>query len=251
MRLGSCAFDPALAVGSMARTWSPLSLFALRAALALAGVASILGFEPEAHAVGANEAPESLPPADAPPAPIVWGLRLNGSAGASSMSDARDGGAAWRFGLDAEYWLSKNVGVGAQFGVQGLDTINWCTGDCFTEHANRFSLAPAITLRGSKPAIFPTISLALGLSTGHTEAYQSCEFPNSGCQSVISVTDTWGPYGSLTGAWLFHTGDVPPGSMAFAIGPLVRTDCFLLSASTYGCTFTTGVTIGFGMASDL
>jgi hypothetical protein len=106
-------------------------------------------------------------------------------------------GVAWRLGLDAEYWLSKNVGVGLQFGSQALTTVGFCPGGCGTASANRFSLAPSFNLRGNSPTHFPTISLALGISRGHREASNYCEI-DTGCQPWSIVADDWGPYGSLT-----------------------------------------------------
>jgi hypothetical protein len=200
--------------------------------------------EPEVHA-GEIQAPTGLPATDKPPAPVAWGLRLNLGVGVAGLPHEGNGGVAWRLGLDAEYWLSKNVGVGLQFGSQALTTI--CLGGCGTASANRFSLAPSFNLRGNSPTHFPTISLALGVSQGHSEASNYCEI-DTGCQPWSIVADDWWPYGSLTGAWLFHPGHVRPGSNGFAIGPLVRTDVFMFDNSTFAWTFTTGITVGFGVA---
>jgi hypothetical protein len=223
--------------------------FALRAALGIAAAIAIVALEPEAHAVGEIAAPEGLLATDKPPVRMAWGLRLNSSVGVAGLPDAQNLGAgvAWRLGLDAEYWLSKNVGVGLQLGSQALTTIDFCPGGCGTARANRFSLAPSVNLRGNDPRHFPTVSLALGVSQGHSEASNYCEI-NTGCQSWSTVSDDWGPYGSLTGAWLFHPGHVPPGSNGFAIGPLVRLDSFMPGNSNFGWTFTIGVTMGFGVA---
>jgi hypothetical protein len=220
--------------------------FALRAALGIAATTDVIAREPEAHAAGEIEVPVGLPATDEPPGPVAWGLRLNLGVGAAGLP-YEGNGVAWRLGLDAEYWLWKNVGVGLQFGSQALTTVGFCPGGCGTASANRFSLAPSVNLRGNGMTHFPTISLALGVSQGHSEASDYCEI-STGCQPWSIVRDDWGPYGSLTGAWLFHPGHIRPGSDGFAIGPLVRTDVFMFDNSTFAGSFAAGITVGFGVA---
>jgi hypothetical protein len=225
----------------------------LRAALTLAVAGAAVGFDTEVHAADTHASSAPAPPAE-PPARIRWGLRVSGGVGLAVFSDQSDRGLVWRLGLDGEYWLSKNIGIGAQLGYQALATLDWLGGSW--ENANRLSLAPSITLRGSNPMNFPALSLAAGVSWGHREeGGYSCD-PGPDCNgNAYSRSDSsWEPYGSLTGEWVFHPGDVRPGTAVLAIGPMLRIDWFPLdsdrfSFGPFGWTFTTGMTLGFGAAA--
>jgi hypothetical protein len=246
-----------------------VSPFAFYAALWLtAGTTIVLGRE--ALAADDSGAPNATlaAPEPEPPAPIAWGLRFTASAGLAYLpEDPTGGGVALRVGLDGEYWLSKNIGIGAQLGFQALQAVDFCFDEetCNSASASRLSVAPTLTLRGNNATIptahgYPLVSLALGYSWGHTEASTSCDpdptdqYPT--CQSGDEISDTSGPYGSLTAAWIFHPGQ-QPGPGAFALGPLVRVDWFSLydptsssfGTDTFGWTFTTGITMGFDVAS--
>jgi hypothetical protein len=218
-----------------------------RAAFVLASAVFALGVEPEAHAGGDIETPTGPSrPAD-PSVPTTWGLRLNGAVGLVAIADDKDLGVVWRAGLDYEYWLWRNLGIGVQFGFQELGTVNWCPGGCDTMSAYRASAAPTISIRGNSMAV-PTVSLGLGLSWGHSEETYNCD----PCYNPVSgrTFDGWGPYGSLTVAWVFHPGGVRPGSETFAIGPLMRMDAFMLFNGQVGETFTTGISLGWGGARE-
>jgi len=70
-------------------------------------------------------------------------------------------GPTARAGIDGEYWLSKNVGVGGELALEYLTIFDWCGGSkCVDGKATRVSLAPAIAVRGSGPKSFPVASLA-------------------------------------------------------------------------------------------
>jgi hypothetical protein len=213
-------------------------------------MATVATLTPEAHA-GEREVAGSAPAsADATP-PIAWGLRLNGGVGG-----AADGEAAWRAGLDAEYWLWRNVGIGVQFGYQQWSTFNLCAGDCNSASGELFSIAPSVSLRGSNPANFPIVSVALGWSWEEEQSSSWCDYDPACPGTSSSRASGGGPYGSLTAAWVFHPGDLRPAAGAFAIGPMLRVDGFSLFdgsssgpvLSTPGWTITTGVTLGFGRA---
>jgi hypothetical protein len=168
-------------------------------------------------------------------------------------------GTAERVGIDGEYWLSKNVGIGPQFGYQVLKTFSiWPSDNGSSVSENRVSLAPAVTIRGNNPANFPIISAALGYSWGHSDWQRWCDSAEAGCTPSNGTSNASGLYGSLTGAWLFHPRYARPTSVAFALGPLIRVDWLTyhnyfrdraFGFESFGVTFTTGLTIGFGVAS--
>jgi hypothetical protein len=214
-----------------------------------------LGVEAAAQAMPLDSASRAVDSA-VPSPPIEWGMRLNGGLGVGALSGSTDGAFGWRAGVDAEYWFSRSFGAGLQVAYQGLATVDFCGGDCSSARVARTSIAPSLAFRGRNPANFPMVSLALGLAWGHVEMSYSCD-PSPVCSTSFSdwARDTWGPYGSLTAAWVFHPGDLRPDAMAFAIGPLFRVDCFSLkdtaasapNLAVLGWSFTTGITIGFGV----
>ena len=227
----------------------------LRAAVAATlglsmAAATLSGLEREAHAAERAGGGDAATSTDWTP-PIAWGLRLNAGAGA-----VPDGGIDGRAGLDAEYWVWRNVGIGMQFAVQMWGTFNLCGGDCSSADGRLLSIAPSVSLRGSNPANFPIVSLALGVSWGKEESLSWCDYDPSCPGTSSKHTEGWGPYAALTAAWLFHPGELRPGAGAFAIGPLLRVDGFSIidPASTgpglgaRGWTLTTGMTFGFGLA---
>jgi hypothetical protein len=227
-----------------------LFYFALRTTtLVLVAVTAIIGLDAEARADidteplgGARQGPPS-------PSPIAWGLRLSAGVGGGSLPSASDGGPTVGFSLEGEYWLSRNVGVGAQLSAQWISTFNFMCETCTSDSIRRVSLAPAIVLRGNNPRSFPTASLALGYSLGHEDASHSCDPADqrSDCQESSWSGDKSGLFGSLTAAWLFH-GTQPPGSAAFAIGPLLRLDWFSYDGLQKNvAVFTIGLTIGVGV----
>jgi hypothetical protein len=207
--------------------------------------------------VNASNEGEALIAASRPTEPadrVAWGLRLNGSVGYASFPNYAGGGPAGRVGVDGEYWLSRNVGVGLELGLESLGTLNWCGGTtCTDAKATRVSLAPAIAVRGNNLTSFPIASLALGYAVGHSQTTTIADLgyiASSGWASDAAV-----PYASLIGAWLFHLGHVRPASAAFALGPLVRLDGFpfaesvsgALSSGSFAWAFTLGVTLGLGV----
>jgi hypothetical protein len=226
--------------------------FAFASLLVTAGLWTTPGLEPEALALEREVAGRAPAPPENPDPPVAWGLRLNGGVGG-----AAEGGAVWRAGLDAEDWLWRNIGIGVQFGYQEWGTLNWCTGDCHEESGKLLSIAASVSLRGNNPANFPVVSLALGLAWGHEEAASWCDYDPTCSSTYGAQVDGWGPYGSLTAAWVFHPGKLRPAAGAFAIGPMVRVDAFFIdgapqgqawAVSKGGWTATTGMALGFGVA---
>jgi hypothetical protein len=221
-------------------------------AVGLATAAATVALAARAYAAGESPAPNGAVAA-AEPAPIAGGLRPNAGVGFAPMPEG-DGGVVGRVGVDGEYWLSKHIGIGAQLGFQTMKTVTiWPSGSGSTWSEHRVSLAPAVTLRGSNPKNFPMVSLALGYSWGQSDSQNYCDV---GCQPSSGSSDASGLYGSLMGAWLFHSATGKPDA-AFAIGPLVRLDWltydnFFQSGfgfGRWGWTFTTGLTLGFGFVS--
>jgi hypothetical protein len=230
--------------------------FIFRAALcAAAALATVVILEAQAHA--AELASAGVRETAGPTPPIAWDVRLDATVGAGSLAFARDGSLGWRFGVDTEYWVSRYVGVGFQVGYEEQTTLDWCLGSCNSAHVARMSIAPSITARGSNPSNYPMATLSLGLGWGHEETSSSCD-PSDTCTVSFSrsAADTWGPYGSLTLAWIFHAGDIHPGIGSFAVGPMIRADGFSLldtgahmpNLSVLGWSFLTGITLGVGAA---
>jgi hypothetical protein len=229
---------------------------ALRVAIGVATAIATVALAPRADAADVDPA-RNDPEAAGELAPIAGDLRPNVAVGVGPLPEG-DGGIVGRVGVDGEYWLSKHVGIGAQLGFQAMTTFDLsppASGSTWSEH--RVSLAPAVTFRGSNPRHFPMVSLALGYSWGHSDSQRYCELNVSDCQPWSASNEAAGLYGSLMGAWLFHSAtDEGPGA-AFAIGPLVRLDWltydnFFQSGfgfSRWGWTLTAGLTIGFGLES--
>jgi hypothetical protein len=231
-----------------ARLGGPFECFAFRAALGLAISGATLCHEPDAHAEG-----ESSPATTKLAAPIAGGLRLSAAVGFGSAGDDGAGVAVARLGLDGEYWLSKRFGIGGQLGYDGLTAVSF-VGDWYDE--NRFSIAPAFSVRGLSPTNFPVLSVALGYSWGNNARSRDCgEDYDPTCKPYANKVS--GLYGSLTGTWLFHHGSAQSASTAFEFGPLVRLDWLTYENSwqsgfvfqSWGWAFTAGITIGFGVAS--
>jgi hypothetical protein len=211
------------------------------------------GLEGLAHASDRDEAPQSPSGMPEPRAYVAWGVRPNFSGGFAGTPDGN--GPTGRVGIDAEYWLSENVGVGVQLGLEYLTTLNVCGGSrCTDAKATRASLAPAIAVRGNGPTSFPMASLALGYAWGHSEAGTTEDVGYvraSGWASDAAV-----PYSSLTAAWLFRPQQVRAGSSVFEFGPLVRLDFFpfadsvstAFSSGSFAWAFMGGFTLGLGRA---
>lgn len=217
----------------------------LVAALSTAAVACL---ETPAHAFESETSRDNGASDDRTPA-IVWDLRLNGGVG---WAGGVGSGPAWRAGLDAEYWLRKNIGFGIQLGYQTWTTFDLCAGDCSSARGDRFSIAPSLTVRGNNPANFPIVGLAFGAAWGHAQSASWCDY-DPVCPGTFSAQgNTWGPYASLTLGWVFHPGTLGPGEGALAIGPMVRAELFSGSwgdssgAFSLGGSFITGMTLGFG-----
>jgi hypothetical protein len=230
-----------------ARRGTPL---AIRASLGLLAGASLMGIAGQARAAGAADGPAHVAPEPVPS--FAWGLRFNGSIGFASDPEANQLASASRIGVDAEYWLSRSVGIGAQLAFEYLSTIDGFGETYASSDTTRGAFAPAITVRGADPTSFPLASLALGYTLGTTATYVRCELGSiAGCQPDYGGTDS-GPYASLSTAWLFHSGEVRPGSTVFAIGPLARLDVFSTDALIkYYWVVTAGVTLAwFGVANQ-
>ena len=213
------------------------------------------------QARAAGETENRAHAAPEPVSPEAWGVRLNGSLGAAAVAYANNASGAVRVGVDAEYWFSRNVGLGAQLGFDWLSTIVMADTYDFGQ-TTRVSLAPSIAVRGSDPSSFPLASLALGYAFGSSEENHSCEYRNGICTPYSWTGGGSGPFASLLVAWMFHPWPMRPGSAAFALGPLARVDGFSLGEgprggalvdvfSHYGWVFTVGMTIGFGMVSKV
>jgi hypothetical protein len=229
----------------------------IRASLALVCVNWSMAFARQARAAGETEgralaAPESV-------LSDAWGMRLNSSVGGALVPYSTNASGAVRVGVDAEYWLSRNFGLGAQLGFAWLSTIDVGYFSA-SGHTTRVSLAPSIAIRGSAPTSFPLLSLALGYALGASEEDYYCEFSEGTCNASRWTGGGSGPFASLLVAWVFHPGPMHPGSAAFALGPLARVDWFgigegpqrgaLVDAFSYfGWVFTAGITAGFGMMS--
>jgi hypothetical protein len=215
--------------------------FALRAALRLAALGATVSLSPTTWADESEPPPGSVVDT-ARSAPIAWSVRLSAGVGLAPVPDG-DLGVAGRVGIDGEYWLSKNLGIGAQVGFHAIHSVSiWPSENATTYSEDRISLAPAFAVRGANPTSFPMASLALGYSWGHGTG-----------------RDPSGLYGSLTAAWLFHPANVLKGSIVSALGPVVRIDWLTydnfsrgggFGFESWGWTLTAGLTIGFGVARD-
>ncbi len=184
------------------------------------------------------------------PAPIDWGVRVNGSVGAADAGGALSlgSGPAARAGLDVETWVSRYVGFGVQLAIQstsGPYEAMGCDEFCVDGSTTVYSVAPSVSLRWRTPRSFPVISLAVGYAWVQGEADEYCgdaylDNPSASCAESHQARSESSLYGSFTAAWLFHIGS---DTSAFAIGPLVRLDGW---TATEGWSATTGLEIGFG-----
>jgi hypothetical protein len=223
----------------------------VRAGVCVAIATIALGLLSEAQAAAESEAP-SPPQGDLPQA--QWDVRLNAGLGygqprfQTGLTGCCPGA---RVGLDAEYWLSTYVGVGLQVGVEGLSTIRLDVGGADDSQAsasqNAYTIAPALTLRGSNPRSFPFLSVAVGYSWGHSEFSNYCDpdylgtsLPRGQCMETYDAKNESGLYGSAKAAWLFR---IERGTSALTLGPMVRLDV------SDGWLVTTGIDVGFGYAS--
>jgi hypothetical protein len=205
-----------------------------------------------AHAESENS---GRSPSPEPAPPMAWSLTANAGVGVG------DAGVAGRVGIDAAYWLSPNLGLGAQFGFQSVGTVTlWPDDEGSSAHESRFSFAPAFVVRGSNPISFPVVSVALGYSWGHSDSEQYCDPANEvyeDCSSGAWSGDASGLYGSLGAAWMFHFGRPRPSSVAFTLGPSLRLDWLTyddffdagFGFEKWSVTLTTGITIGFDVVS--
>jgi hypothetical protein len=228
----------------------------LRTVIVVMAAGTSSGLAPQAHA-----ADETVPPSRVRAGAVpryAWGLRLNGSWGGGGLQYADDGALVGRVGLDGEYWLSKNVGVGAQLAYESAQTFS--PGGAYnTGRTSRASVAPAVAIRGSNPTSFPLLTLALGYAFGSSTEYHACDL--NSCPETYWTALGSGPYASLMAAWSFHPGHARAESTAFALGPLIRLDAFgigdrrgapdAFSNSNFegAWCLTAGLTIGFDVAS--
>lgn len=168
------------------------------------------------------------------------------------MTEQPDPAVVGRVGLEGEAWITPYIGVGGLLTFQEFKTFSFSGRK--TGSGQAISLAPAVTLRTSRPMIFPVLSVAFGMTRVHDTESSYCEEPGGEYCELPGhwdqAYDIWGFIGSVSAAWLFHVGDGPPSSAAFEIGPTLHVD-FLNRQPTYNgqyaYTFTTGMTIGFGV----
>ncbi len=225
-------------------------------AFGLAAACGTLSLASPANAADPSEDPSpSAAPAPEPAARFEWGVRPSGAVGVGGE------GLAGRLGLDVEYWLTDNIGIGAQLAYEASTTLAnpyWPSEDSFSGSEHRLSLAPSVAVRGNGRLQSLIVSLAVGFSWGRKDEEQSCELDmvDDGCTPGSSSTDVPSYYGSLAAAWMFHPGHVRPGSIAFAIGPVTRIDTWFYAGSwnagsdlnTYSASFTVGLAMGFDVA---
>jgi hypothetical protein len=220
----------------------------MRRPLVVVAAARIVAFATDAYAAGT----EGQPP-EATESSEAWGIRLTGSTGVGVVPYAGGVAGAARVDVDAEYWLSSNIGVGGQLGFEWLSSID--LGEVVpyeSGHTGRFFAAPAIAIRGSNPSSYPLFSFAFGYALGASEEDRYCDSTDPFCHGYNWTGGGSGPYASLAAAWLFHPGGVRPARAAFALGPLVRGDWFDIPEGPRtgsGWTLTAGMTIGFGIGS--
>jgi hypothetical protein len=163
-------------------------------------------------------------------------------------------GTAWSAGFAGEYWLTPNLGVGAQVTHQEMGTFPPCFDGCMAAAA-RTSVAASVALRLGDLASYPLLALAAGAAVGRTtdlrfacDTSQTPANAGSGCPTSGS-----GPYASFTAAWVFPVGEASSDGGGFTIGPLLRAD---VSAATQTLTSwnevewstTAGVLIGLDLA---
>jgi hypothetical protein len=170
-------------------------------------------------------------------------------------------GLAGRVGIDAEYWLTDNIGIGAQLGYQATTTFpelfSTYNGDGYTASDQRVSLAPAIAYQVKDRVGSPIITLAGGYAWGHRNSSSFCDsadlYP---CMPSSSSRDTSGLFGSLAATWMFHLGHPQPGFVAAALGPVARLDAWTfgdrweagLTFDSWGASLTVGLAVGFEVA---